>query len=270
MLRPMNATNAADRAWDLWEQGDLPGLSQWLERCRRAGLGDPSGGVLGTLLALENKQFVAAERALSTARRSLASDDPGLRLANAEFDLAHWRIERARAGFEGLCAEGADGALWLRLSLCADLCGDFEAGDQAVESARELDPEAFGDLPELDPEAFGECVDDAVRQLAPRFRAALRNWPLLIDPVPQRMLGAARPLETPPDALGLFVGASDLERGEAGQATVPPAIYIFHRNLQRFCSDEKELREQVATTLFHELGHALGFDEEGVEAMGLE
>jgi predicted Zn-dependent protease with MMP-like domain len=266
----MNASAAAERAWDLWEQGDLVELSKWLERCRRGGLGDPTGGVLGTLLALENKQFAEAGRALSTARRSLPADDAGLRLANAEFDLSHWRIERARAGFEGLCAEGADGALWLRLSLCADLCGDFEAGDQAAESARELDPESFGELPELDPEEFGALVDDAVQQLAPKFRAALRRWPLLIDPVPQRLLAAARPLETPPDALGLFVGASDLERESAAQDTSPPAIYLFHRNLQRFSTDLTDLREQVATTLFHELGHALGFDEEGVEAMGLE
>ncbi len=52
------------------------------------------------------------------------------------------------------------------------------------------------------------------------------------------------PLEVPPELLGLFVGASQLEQSD-------------------------EALEQVRVTLDHELGHFLGFDEEGVEAMGL-
>ena len=43
----------------------------------------------------------------------------------------------------------------------------------------------------------------------------------------------------------------------------------IQRNLERFAVDEEELVEQVRITLFHELGHYLGFDEEGLDAIGL-
>ena len=46
-------------------------------------------------------------------------------------------------------------------------------------------------------------------------------------------------------------------------------IYLFQRNLERFADDEEHLREEIRTTLFHEIAHLLGWDEDEVEAMGL-
>lgn len=266
----MDQTAAADRAWELWERGETEALARFLERCQRRGSGEPSGGVLSALLALETQDMPGAQRWLEGARRALPAADPGLLLAQAEFDLAHWRLEPARAGFAALLEQGPDAPLWLRYSLCADLLGDLAEGERAVRAAGELDPEGFGRLPWLEVDQFSALVERAAERLAPEFAAALGRWPVLIDPVPSRLLARERPLETPPDALGLFVGHSDLERGAEGQGTAPAAIYLFQRNLQRFCGDAEMLEEEVATTLYHELGHALGFDEEGLTELGLE
>jgi predicted Zn-dependent protease with MMP-like domain len=46
-------------------------------------------------------------------------------------------------------------------------------------------------------------------------------------------------------------------------------IHLFQRNLERIARDEEELVEEIRITLFHEIGHRLGFDEEGVDALGL-
>ena len=75
--------------------------------------------------------------------------------------------------------------------------------------------------------------------------------------------------ETPPDLLGLFLGVSLLERsGEHPE--LPPSIHLYQRNLERAAVDEEELKEQIRITLYHELGHYLGFDEDGVAELGLE
>ena len=44
----------------------------------------------------------------------------------------------------------------------------------------------------------------------------------------------------------------------------------FDRNLERAAKNREHLLEEIRTTLYHELGHVLGFDEEGVAQMGLE
>ena len=78
----------------------------------------------------------------------------------------------------------------------------------------------------------------------------------------------AEPGLTPPDLLGLFTGSSRLE-GSDEDLELPPTIYLFQRNLERFARDLGELREQIRITLYHEIAHRLGFEEEGVDAMGL-
>ena len=42
------------------------------------------------------------------------------------------------------------------------------------------------------------------------------------------------------------------------------------RNLARRSADREELIEQLRITLFHEVGHFLGLDEDDLEARGLE
>jgi predicted Zn-dependent protease with MMP-like domain len=84
----------------------------------------------------------------------------------------------------------------------------------------------------------------------------------LIDP--------SAPEDVPPDVLGLFVGASALERSTEDSLELPPSIHLFQRNLERASRDQGELLREIQTTLYHELGHLLGFDEHGVAELGLE
>ena len=84
------------------------------------------------------------------------------------------------------------------------------------------------------------------------------------------MVDATNPAETPPDMLGLFVGASELDRATYDSNSLPPRIFLFQRNIERASRDARELVSETRITLFHEIGHMLGFDEAGVAALGLE
>ena len=46
-------------------------------------------------------------------------------------------------------------------------------------------------------------------------------------------------------------------------------LYLFRHNLEAATGSREELEREIGITLYHELGHALGFDEEGVEGLGL-
>lgn len=52
-------------------------------------------------------------------------------------------------------------------------------------------------------------------------------------------------------------------------ATSPGAIFLFRRNLLRFCHTAEELEKEVRVTVQHEVGHLLGLDEDDLEQWGL-
>lgn len=71
-----------------------------------------------------------------------------------------------------------------------------------------------------------------------------------------------------PDTLGLFTGP---EFADEGNIPMPPQIMLFLENVWDFAEgDEENFREEVRTTLLHELGHYLGLDENELANRGLE
>jgi predicted Zn-dependent protease with MMP-like domain len=71
-----------------------------------------------------------------------------------------------------------------------------------------------------------------------------------------------------PDTLGLFIGPDFVSQEEV---PMPPQIILFLENIWDAANaDVKAFREEVRTTLLHELGHYLGLDENELMDRGLE
>jgi predicted Zn-dependent protease with MMP-like domain len=72
------------------------------------------------------------------------------------------------------------------------------------------------------------------------------------------------------DTLGLFVGP-EFAYEETTTLPLPPQIILFLENLWDLAeADEEIFRDEVHTTLLHELGHYLGLDEDDLFDRGLE
>jgi len=71
------------------------------------------------------------------------------------------------------------------------------------------------------------------------------------------------------DLLGLFLGQSRVEGRPAGPEEAPQ-ILLFLDNLWDWAEEDREIfAEEAEITFLHELGHYLGWDEDGVAERGL-
>jgi predicted Zn-dependent protease with MMP-like domain len=119
--------------------------------------------------------------------------------------------------------------------------------------AAEPDEVDFMALDPLDDADFEELVRDALDELPDLLRNALAHVAVVISDGGRRA-----------GAYGLYHGDG------AHRDDVPDRIVIYRDTLRRdFGRDPELLREQVVRTVRHELAHHVGFDEMGVQGLGL-
>ena len=108
-------------------------------------------------------------------------------------------------------------------------------------------------VPELPPDGFDELVTAAIDELPPEFRDLLETTPVVIS----RRGREYR-------AYGHYIGDT------VARDDHPDRIILYRDTLERdFGHDPDLLRAQVTRTLRHELAHHLGWNERGVEQLGL-
>src|SRR4051794_27168664 len=147
--------------------------------------------------------------------------------------LADWRDPASEAEFEQVVRRSER------------LAADGLAAEPGEGEFMELDP--------LDDKDFEELVRDALDDLPDLLRNALEHVPVIISDKGRRHR-----------AYGLYMGDGPL------RDNVPDRIVIFRDTLRRdFGHDPDLLRDQVTRTVRHELAHHVGFDEMGVQGLGL-
>ena len=179
------------------------------------------------------------------------------------FDEAHEQaLEASR-----LDDSSAD-ALYV-LALLLERRADTSEAEFHFARAAALDGERFPRPCRVDGPEFDRQVERARALLPVEFQQHLDRVGLIVEELPPETLlhEEAPPLD--PELLGLFAGvAIDGNSYMSGGGELPPRIYLFKRNLERNVTEPDELAEQIRITLYHELGHYLGMDEEDLERAG--
>jgi predicted Zn-dependent protease with MMP-like domain len=129
--------------------------------------------------------------------------------------------------------------------------------DAAFARATELDPETYFRPCRLSAEEFDEAVDEALADLPEEFESHLENVEIAIEDVPADSL-IREGIEF--DLLGLYQGGTI----QADSFRFPDRILLFHRNLENISPARAELLEEIRDTVYHEIGHHMGMDEDAV------
>jgi predicted Zn-dependent protease with MMP-like domain len=206
-----------------------------------------------------------------TAERE-APDAPEIPEALADLLFRVARFDDARrAADRALALDDASGGALDVLARLAEREGDVALADRLIGRARAANP----DIPKpvrLREADFREVVTEALERLPDQFARPLReNLAIVVEPVPPESLlrSADPPLD--PTVLGYYVGVPLPEREPAlAPPPLPDVIYLFQRNLEHECDSREALLAEIATTVYHEVAHFLGFDEDEMQDLGLE
>lgn len=150
--------------------------------------------------------------------------------------------------------------------------GDDGGATRDFHRAHLLDPDAFPRAVVLDDATVEAVVGEAITTLHPSIQAYLTEVAIVLEEVPDEdVCRSFEPPMPPAEILGFFSGSSLAERS-SGQAwsSLPPTIVLFRKNLERVASNRDHMIEELRVTVFHEIGHFLGLDEDDLEDRGLD
>ena len=105
----------------------------------------------------------------------------------------------------------------------------------------------------LSSKEFDEIVERGLQRVPARFRRRLENVAIVVEQEPPR-----------PGLLGLYHGRPLIHRGVSESFTMPDQITIYQGPHERMARTAAELEDIVADTVWHEIAHYFGLDEQEV------
>ena len=112
---------------------------------------------------------------------------------------------------------------------------------------------------EMSPDEFEQLVADELDRLPEDMLVGLDNVVFVIED---------RPEDGSLDLLGLYDGLALTERDRYGMGELPDRIIVYREpHLHQF-ADLDELREEIHTTLVHEIAHFYGIDDDRLHELG--
>jgi predicted Zn-dependent protease with MMP-like domain len=261
-----------DQAEAALDEGDAETTLRLCDAVERQSPGHPGaafvrGDALRALGQLEAAADAYQQAALARSDHTMSWSA----LALARFELLE--IEQsARAVSRALREDPRNPEAWWVRSLIQEWNGDLNGARRARLHARWLNPHDFPLPPSLTDDEIETIVSDCIESLHPQLQEYLASVAILLDDLPdESLLRKYDPPMSPLELLGHFSGYSLMGRSfDDPWSNIPPSIVLFRQNLERYSAHREELIEQLRITVFHEVGHFLGLDEDDVEARGLE
>jgi predicted Zn-dependent protease with MMP-like domain len=259
------------QAEDALDEGDVDRALELLEEPAQAEDADPEVRAMFGLALFYGGDY---EDAYEWLLEAVASDPEDVESRGALGVCHFYRLESVTAEKELRRAlltepEWAEAHYWLGRVL--EWRGRYPEAMVSFQRAWGYDKEQYAVPERLSEDELDAVVHDAIEQLPPRIKSALDDVAILVEEYPSEDLLKESDPPLPPDLLGLFSGATHAERrSTTSSGVLPGTIHVFRRNIEHFGGDRDEVVDELRVTLLHEIGHALGMDEDELHKLGLE
>lgn len=259
-----------ERAWKAFDDEEYEEAEAL---ARRALMIDP-GSIEARLAAARSLvNLESYEEAIPLLREATAlePEDGEARafLGIAQFETCHFAeaLENLETAVD-LEADMPDAQYWLGLAI--ERTGDYERAERAFLTANEIDPEHYPVPLRISREECVRAVEEARRRLPEEYDPCLQNVAIRVEDLPDEKILTDSDPPLDPCLLGLFVGVPITQKATTDAAPhLPDLVFIFQRNLERSCQVRETLVEEIYKTLFHEIGHYMGRDEDELAELGM-
>ncbi|MGC8880760.1 MAG: metallopeptidase family protein [Minisyncoccia bacterium] len=116
-------------------------------------------------------------------------------------------------------------------------------------------------------EDFEKLVIEVTKNLPSKFLEKLKNVAIVVQEEPDKYQLKQGGYLRNAFLLGLYEGVPQNKRGYYNRA-LPDKISLFQKNIEKISGGEIEnIKKVIRNTLWHEIGHHLGFTEEELQKL---
>jgi predicted Zn-dependent protease with MMP-like domain len=108
-------------------------------------------------------------------------------------------------------------------------------------------------------ERFEQLVDRALAQIPAHLAEQVQNCVVVIEP---------RAAEPDRDLLGFYDGIPLSERDSWYSGVLPDRIVIYRDAILELCDGEQQVVDEVRITVWHEVAHYFGIDDDRLDELG--
>ena len=112
---------------------------------------------------------------------------------------------------------------------------------------------------------FIRLVRQAYRQIPDEMLQTITNMDIVVEEWPRKE--DLELLEDPGMLFGLYSGVP-LPAREGPEPSLPDKITIYRQPILRDCSTRKQAEREIKITLWHEIGHCIGMNEQDLHRLG--
>jgi len=118
-------------------------------------------------------------------------------------------------------------------------------------------------MPRITIEKFEELVNEGIKAIPKGFLEKLDNVDIIVEETPTPEQLRKLKIRKGSFLFGLYEGVPQTKRWGYGQV-LPDKITIFKNSIEKLAQSEKEIKEIVKNTVWHEIAHHFGMDEKRV------
>jgi predicted Zn-dependent protease with MMP-like domain len=111
---------------------------------------------------------------------------------------------------------------------------------------------------------FERIVDLGVKAIPEKFLQLMENVVIMVSDEPTQAQKKELKIRSGWTLFGLYEGVPQTMRGNHYTSVVPDKITIFQKPIEQAARDEQDIEEIVKNTVWHEIAHHFGLDEQRV------
>lgn len=116
-------------------------------------------------------------------------------------------------------------------------------------------------------EEFENIVSEGFNDLPQTIRQKMDNVALVIEDYPSSAQMQKGGTKRGMLLLGFYEGVPRTKRGAGYNLVLPDKITIFQKTIEMVARSEEQIKSVVKETVWHEIAHHFGFDEESVRKL---